>query len=1831
MRARFLVHCAVLAACLWAVSLTLPWILGSGADALAQEVRKPQGVAVIVGNKVYAHRDVPEVSFAHRDADAFRHYVVDVLGYDPENIIDLRDASQAEMEAAFGNERSHEGRLWRYLNPDGGSDVVVFYSGHGVPGLNDRRGYLLPVDGNPNTAEINGYPIDLLYENLGKLAEARSVQVFLDACFSGDSHDGMLVRAASPVNMSVSLPTGLGGNVTWLTAASGAQVASWDEEAGHGLFTHHLLDALYGAGDADEDGRVTAQEAKAYLDRHMTRAARRTFGRNQHADLKEAGETVLASASPDGAFPQRPDLDKNETADDEDTRDPGLVKLVDGLTLLRGDWIAMAQNQLETGDHGAHEVLLQEASRYLRAHGRDAADVVEIEDRAASSLAATIEFATKEEALEALTRIEKIEAEVGDQPALLRVRARAHRLLGDAPSELASYDRWLKAAPESHPERGEVLSVLIQIRADLSQFKRFSELLGRPFSVDVREESVGWTDLHYAALLDMPAVVKALINGGMAADVRLNRLKTDFAPFGDAPKQTLIRLGYEEFTRRLAAGETPLLIAARANAHEAVKALIAAGADVKATTPGTALHFAAYHDALETVELLVNQGAGIHARDVFGGTPLHEAARENALETAKWLIARGADVKAQNHSHKTPLHLAAKEGALETAKLLVTNGANIHAGGTIDETPLHKAAESNALETVKWLVAQGAYIDSPTEYGYTPLHLATKWEAWETAEWLIAQGANVKATLDGAHSTPLHFAAAGNARGTAALLLDRGAIIDAKDDDGYTPLHIAAYHDALETVVLLLNRGAEFGAESNLGKSILHRAAQGNALATAKLLVEEGADIAATDIYENTPLHEAAWENARDMAEWLVAQGANIATPDKTGHTPLHEAAWMNAHETAEWLVEHGADVNAIGDKGETPLQFAIVQGHAETENALRRLGGRTAQEEREVREKRARTKLLEEQGTRHLKRPFSADAVEESVGWTDLHYAALLNLPGAVNALIEEGAGADVRLKTGARPFGASLKQSLAGLEHEETFKNWDVASAETPLMIAAVANASEVAQALIARGANSHAKNDYGETPLHYAAWGNAPSTATTLLERGVVIDARDKDGNTPLHEAARHNAREVAEWLVAHGADLNATNDDGETPSDRGTAQHHTEMQKLFLRLGRRTAQEEREVREEAKAKLLVDLGTKYLDRPFSADALKASVGWTDLHFAALLDLPAVVHALVDNGVAVDVRLKTGDLPFGYALERTFKTLGFENLGIGGSAGDTPLMIAALANAVGAAEALTARGADIDAASALGLEPLHYAAFTNAREVAQWLLAQGADVMAIDQHGATPLHKAALGNSRETAELVLARGADIETKNIDGNTPLHRAAWSNARVVAEILLAQGAEIAAKNNGGDTPLHLAAWRDARETTELLVTLGADIRGRDNGGNTPLHEAAWTNALKTVRWLIAQGAEIAAKNNGGDTPLHFAAYRDARETTELLVTLGADIRGRDNEGSTPLHEAAWTNALKTVKWLIAQGAEIAAKNNGGDTPLHFAAYRDARETTELLVTLGADIRGRDNAGNTPLHEAAWTNALKTVKWLIAQGAEIAAKNNGGDTPLHRAAHGDAMETVRWLVAQGADIMARNKNRATPLHKAARGNARATAELLVASGANIMARNKDRATPLHEAARGNARATAETLVASGADIMARDKHRETPLHKAAMEKAEETAKFLVASGADVATPDKYGNTPLHEAAWANSLVTAKLLLERGASVMTPDGDGDTPLHLAARFNALEMAEWLVEHDAAINATDDAGTTPLDEAMTTHQGDAESRAATQALLRRLGGKTGQELR
>ncbi|HEX6996863.1 MAG TPA: ankyrin repeat domain-containing protein [Gammaproteobacteria bacterium] len=129
----------------------------------------------------------------------------------------------------------------------------------------------------------------------------------------------------------------------------------------------------------------------------------------------------------------------------------------------------------------------------------------------------------------------------------------------------------------------------------------------------------------------------------------------------------------------LGEGATPLLRAAKSGDIEVVRLLLAAGADPHHRMPNgaTALMYAAglgwrngspiapsfdqgsEEEAVETLELLLELGLDINARDERGDTALHAAVAGRGSETiVRFLIEAGADTTAVNEKGQTPLALA---------------------------------------------------------------------------------------------------------------------------------------------------------------------------------------------------------------------------------------------------------------------------------------------------------------------------------------------------------------------------------------------------------------------------------------------------------------------------------------------------------------------------------------------------------------------------------------------------------------------------------------------------------------------------------------------------------------------------------------------------------------------------------------------------------------------------------------------------------------------------------------------------------------------------------------------------------------------------------------------------------------------------------------------------------------------------------------------------------------------------------------------------------------------------------------------------------------------
>jgi hypothetical protein len=252
----------------------------------------PDDLAVIISNANYSDRgrDIPNVTPAYADAEGMKRYFTEALGIREGNIIYLKDATGSQIAGVFGNNENHKGQLFNWTKPNL-SNVYVYYAGHGAPAGNEGTAYLVSTDATSQTIELSGYPLSTLYRNLGKIP-AKSITVILEACFSGASQAGSLVPQSSGLNIVPKTPIAP-TNVRVISAGAADQMASWEQDSSHSLFTKYFLKAMSGEGDkkpyGNGDGRVSDDELRKYLDETMTYYARRYYGRNQKAQIAERG------------------------------------------------------------------------------------------------------------------------------------------------------------------------------------------------------------------------------------------------------------------------------------------------------------------------------------------------------------------------------------------------------------------------------------------------------------------------------------------------------------------------------------------------------------------------------------------------------------------------------------------------------------------------------------------------------------------------------------------------------------------------------------------------------------------------------------------------------------------------------------------------------------------------------------------------------------------------------------------------------------------------------------------------------------------------------------------------------------------------------------------------------------------------------------------------------------------------------------------------------------------------------------------------------------------------------------------------------------------------------------------------------------------------------------------------------------------------------------------------------------------------------------------------------------------------------------------------------
>ncbi|KAL1387584.1 ankyrin repeat-containing domain protein [Phyllosticta capitalensis] len=296
---------------------------------------------------------------------------------------------------------------------------------------------------------------------------------------------------------------------------------------------------------------------------------------------------------------------------------------------------------------------------------------------------------------------------------------------------------------------------------------------------------------------------------------------TDYAAFVGSPR--LLELYSKGLP--IAVREKALEIAIQNGCSHVVKALLSTGSLVNLTSfNGHCLLLgAAQKGFLREVNEVPNKVLEIETKAHLVKTSFFLCAENSHEQAVEVLLDNGIDVDARDNEWQTPLLRAVYRDSWPIMKLLLRKGATIDWRMWMIDEPVRHAVGRGDLGLLQQLLGLGLNPTTRDWDGDTPLHLACEFGLVEFIGPLIQAGAP-PSIRNPSGKTPLHHALSMGEAECAKYLLEHGADISARDHNGDTPLHSAARFPKEESVQVLLEAGADCNALSWQNKTPLDEA-----------------------------------------------------------------------------------------------------------------------------------------------------------------------------------------------------------------------------------------------------------------------------------------------------------------------------------------------------------------------------------------------------------------------------------------------------------------------------------------------------------------------------------------------------------------------------------------------------------------------------------------------------------------------------------------------------------------------------------------------------------------------------------------------------------------------------------------------------------------------------------------------------------------------------------------------------------------------------------------------------------------------------------------------
>ncbi|NVO11955.1 MAG: ankyrin repeat domain-containing protein [Bacteroidales bacterium] len=316
-------------------------------------------------------------------------------------------------------------------------------------------------------------------------------------------------------------------------------------------------------------------------------------------------------------------------------------------------------------------------------------------------------------------------------------------------------------------------------------------------------------------------------------------------------------------------------------------------------------------------ELLINAGADLDVKDIYGFTPLLVATQFNNLELVKILCKAGANPNLASYDGVTPLMYANSMQYSEVARILFRNGAHVNyysIEGSLYLLPspdelLVINSDSGKYESVNYLLEHGANPNYSNEEGVNALMYASDNGSYKIAKLLIEKGADVNIKPNDGN-TALFAAVRSNNDSIAELLIQNNAKINIQNKNSLYPLHYAAGLGYPVMTDLLLYYGAEPNVIDSDGNTPLMTSVYAGTYSVTETLINSGADLNIPDIYGNTPLMVASQFNDTALIRTLYTAGANLDKVNSRKVNALSVAIKNNSIDAFKMLVKLGTKTN---------------------------------------------------------------------------------------------------------------------------------------------------------------------------------------------------------------------------------------------------------------------------------------------------------------------------------------------------------------------------------------------------------------------------------------------------------------------------------------------------------------------------------------------------------------------------------------------------------------------------------------------------------------------------------------------------------------------------------------------------------------------------------------------------------------------------------------------------------------------------------------------------------------------------------------------------------